>query len=1130
MSRPAADASFAEVAAAAPVTSQPLPAPLAAEYEAALGADLSDVRLHTGGVAGWAAARLGVQAASFGDEIAVAPGHYAPQTAAGRRLIAHEVVHTQQQRPGLAPPALGHGAHEAEAERLAQHLGASAAGVALQTGIGLAFAIDHYIGRSVADDEINNLSITELQQDIDEIAEYLDRQLEGTVETAMLRTLSQRMQARIGYLLSVAANDPPPPREAPRKRGRGRRQPETGVEETPAEGTDPAELASFPPDVSRMPRILRERTSIPIEDPSEVREEIDRIVDWLHRDDVDAADRALLREEFATLAPQREQARQAEAAERQTQRLRRILRPSGGSRSDLKRNLEAVEGIHIDPGEPDAAFIHFRGERHRIGVQQAEEVRAETMRELNRGIQRVMVKSSAATELYDAQREINRDMPVVHFFVDLFGGDDEPVALVARSQAIVNARLAQIRQLMRDGEYAALVDPLAEATEHAAKLEVAVKAWQHSLIDTASITADVLTVVRDVSWAVWLAIGAVLAAPLVAGAVAGAGATGTLATGLTLAGETVLLGTVSGGAGYGAEFVGQVAAGEDASVAHERASVEGWNRAIEGGTTGLGGGVTRVAGATLRVGGQVGNQTLRRGASQFLGDATAGTVSEVAHGRAPGEAVVSGLTQGGLGVVGPLAGSRFNNPMTRQAVDFVASGTATGSYILSQGGDTRDVLETLTTQAATRGVTADSPGLQRLRNRAEAVGYDAGTRVRGWSGSAARRGRGAVAGIGLGIADADPAFRMAHGGTSPEGPVPISAPASPQPLSTPPQTAVQAPSQSILNATLPGAAVAPSSDTGAFSSTAPLQASFDNTVSAQQPMSQHTTPSQSVAPQSTVATPASGANLAATSTPSATTLAASHGNNPHAPAAQAPHATTQNEADFSDINQQLGLSAPVASAPATAAQRAQGLPAAARAQAEAALANPTAAPVTAPGRLESTGARPRTGGSSRNRAAVVEQEAMGFLVPGSHDGAMASARTRRSITTAIRADTAEAMTYHARLKRGEIGLLAPVGSNIPGPDSATAVRLPNGDYEIVVIDTKSRVSQTRDFGRVRTTLPASWQNAVNDALAPGRLNLGDPQTEQQIRAAWNANPPRVRIARDTVDFSGRTNPKANLDN
>ena len=145
---------------------------------------------------------------------------------------------------------------------------------------------------------------------------------------------------------------------------------------------------------------------------------------------------------------------------------------------------------------------------------------------------------------------------------------------------------------------------------------------------------------------------------------------------------------------------------------------------------------------------------------------------------------------------------------------------------------------------------------------------------------------------------------------------------------------------------------------------------------------------------------------------------------------------------------------------------------------------------------------------------------MGFLdprlaAPGARV-ATATSRSARSQTTSIRAQTAEVSAYEARLARNEIGILAPAGSTVPGIDYATAVRLPNGTYEIVVSDAKSRVG-TRAFGRVRTTLPQTWRNALGASIAQGTLDIGDQVTEQAIRDAFAQG--RVRIARDTIDYN-----------
>ena len=88
---------------AASSSGQALPADLRARFEASLGADLSAVRVHTGGASSAAARAVGAKAYTVGSDIHFDDGHYAPGDPAGARLLAHEVAHTQQQQRGAAP-------------------------------------------------------------------------------------------------------------------------------------------------------------------------------------------------------------------------------------------------------------------------------------------------------------------------------------------------------------------------------------------------------------------------------------------------------------------------------------------------------------------------------------------------------------------------------------------------------------------------------------------------------------------------------------------------------------------------------------------------------------------------------------------------------------------------------------------------------------------------------------------------------------------------------------------------------------------------------------------------------------------------------------------------------------------
>jgi len=83
---------------------QPLPDGVRDRFERSLGVDLGGVRVHQGGAAATAAAAVGARAFAFGDDVVMGAGEYAPDTAEGAHLLAHEVAHTVQQRGSAAAP------------------------------------------------------------------------------------------------------------------------------------------------------------------------------------------------------------------------------------------------------------------------------------------------------------------------------------------------------------------------------------------------------------------------------------------------------------------------------------------------------------------------------------------------------------------------------------------------------------------------------------------------------------------------------------------------------------------------------------------------------------------------------------------------------------------------------------------------------------------------------------------------------------------------------------------------------------------------------------------------------------------------------------------------------------------
>lgn len=96
-------------------------------FETQFGHDFSRIRIHADDLAAASAAAVGARAFTVGDHIAFGAGQFSPQSAAGRRLLAHELTHTIQQERNFSSrlEIVDSTSHEQEAERAAE---------ALQTG------------------------------------------------------------------------------------------------------------------------------------------------------------------------------------------------------------------------------------------------------------------------------------------------------------------------------------------------------------------------------------------------------------------------------------------------------------------------------------------------------------------------------------------------------------------------------------------------------------------------------------------------------------------------------------------------------------------------------------------------------------------------------------------------------------------------------------------------------------------------------------------------------------------------------------------------------------------------------------------------------------------------------------
>jgi len=83
---------------------RPLDAATRAFMEPRFGHDFSRVRVHDGSLAGNSAQAIRAQAYTVGSDVVFAAGRYAPSSAGGQRLLAHELAHVVQQASTISTP------------------------------------------------------------------------------------------------------------------------------------------------------------------------------------------------------------------------------------------------------------------------------------------------------------------------------------------------------------------------------------------------------------------------------------------------------------------------------------------------------------------------------------------------------------------------------------------------------------------------------------------------------------------------------------------------------------------------------------------------------------------------------------------------------------------------------------------------------------------------------------------------------------------------------------------------------------------------------------------------------------------------------------------------------------------
>jgi hypothetical protein len=712
------------------------------------GLDLSAVRIHDDDSAALATADVNAVAWTVGNHIAFSRGAYRPGAPGGDRLIAHELAHVAQQR---------------------------------RTGVPmLARSVEDWMQSSPA---IATMPYTELVLEADELQQWLSRQTTSSPESSRIEEVLPLIRREIARRDAQAIGAGRPPARRPRHRSAA----------TPAVPT---------PRPEQRPEVLTRMASVPYADTAEMRSQYDLIMQWLAMPDLPGSERRILEAERGNLAVLLQGERQRAAGARQAERLSLALTPAqSGQDSELGNLANIIVGIVGDTANPELFWIYDHGERIPISRAQRDSLHTTLHGELARARTRMSGRVDYYWGRYQSQREVNAEYPIVSAISGWLGGVSDPGAELARRRTIALARLEALGGLIESGRLREAGAMLAGLERETQVIRAVSRAFYEGYIDGAETAVTVLEITRDVSFAVAASIGAVVAAPFVAGVVAGAGATGTLATGLTIVGTGTVVGTGTGVVRGGSAALGVGVAGGSADEALAALRSEGTRGFVDGFVAGAGGSAARALAPALvtRLGGQVAGRV----ATQMIVNGGAAVIDSLANGASIEQAVQSGMTAAVLSIPGGLIGSdsrlsrQFLGPLTNSATAYIGA---------LANGATPD-------QARRAAIVALATGLSTgglVEGRASEIAgyYQDGRHVGVSARSTAARTTAAVM---IGLADAVPPARTVGGATTTiSQPADQPAVASPAPAvaAAPPSTTVQVPTPAASAATQPTTATA----------------------------------------------------------------------------------------------------------------------------------------------------------------------------------------------------------------------------------------------------------------------------------------------------------------------------------
>jgi len=695
---------------------QQLSAASSHEMSGRFGHDLSGVRVHTGTAAAASANDVGAKAYTVGSDIVFGDGQYAPDTRAGKQLLAHELTHVVQQS-GDAEPYV-------------------------------ARAVDDWLTGSV---NVSSMSYTSLLAEIDELTQYLERQTASSPETARIEQVLVTLRAEANRQEAAAAG--------PRPRGRA--------------GTRPATTGGSATLPARYPRILTEMHSIAYSSPEEMREELNLIMQWLARD-LSREERRILTAERDNLMPLLRADRDRVVAERHTERVRLALTPAAEEEARALETLaRTIEGITNDPTRSDVAYIYHQGERIAIGRQQAAQLRDNLNREIRRALRGLDGRVQYYWDRYQSQLSLNRESPIVAGISGWLGARGF-FSTIEDPADEINARYYWMFHRVRSIEAQLTAGRNVEAAAQLARIEIVgqeigqlSRGFYEGYIEGAGSAVTGLEFTRDASFAVAASIGAVVAAPVVAGVVGvgGLGVTGAGATILSTGGTALVVGTGTAVVRGGSAAVGEGVAGGTLDQAANAFWREGRRGFREGFLAGGAGAAARLLGPALGVGTNLGQQALRRIAAEAIVNGTTTMIDVLVQGGSLEQAVTAGARAAALSAPSALIGG-VNNPIARYLVAPLTAGGTAYLGARAAGVEPREAMANAAVAIASNLAMSRAAHSPDADAALVARGREMGASTREAAVSARRSVASFGAAVMIGTSDALPPLRSGYGGTS----------------------------------------------------------------------------------------------------------------------------------------------------------------------------------------------------------------------------------------------------------------------------------------------------------------------------------------------------------------------------